>query len=93
MSMNSPLQITLVIWLAVTLVYVLLYVYRSIVGAKEEDSLYLSAGESRMAEEQRVIMQRVHKLDPITRIFGFACLAMTIVLAAVWGYGIYRQLF
>jgi hypothetical protein len=93
MSAYSPLQVALVIWLAVTLVYVLLFVYRAIVGAKEEDTLYLSAGESRMAEEQRQIMQRVHKLDPITRIFGFAALGMTIVLAGVWGYGVFRQLF
>jgi hypothetical protein len=46
-----------------------------------------------MAEEQRQIMQRVHKLDPITRIFGFAALGMTIVLAGVWSYGVFRQLF
>jgi hypothetical protein len=93
MSAYSPLQVALVIWLAVTLVYVLLFVYRAIVGAKEEDTLYLSAGESRMAEEQRQIMQRVHKLDPITKIFGFAALGMTLVLAGVWGYGVFRQLF
>jgi hypothetical protein len=93
MSAYSPLQVALVIWLAITLVYVLLFVYRAIVGAKEEDTLYLSAGESHMAEEQRQIMQRVHKLDPITRIFGFAALGMTIVLAGVWSYGVFRQLF
>jgi len=93
MSAYSPLQVTLAIWLAVTVVYVLLFIYRAVVGAKEEDSIFLSAGESRMAEEQRQIMQRVHKLDPITRIFGFAALGMTIVLAGVWGYGVFRQLF
>jgi hypothetical protein len=93
MSAYSPLQVALVIWMAVTLVYILLFVYRAVVGAKEEDTLYLSAGESRMAEEQRQIMQRIHKLDPITRIFGFAALAMTVVLAGVWGYSVFRQLF
>ncbi len=93
MSAYSPLQVALVIWLAVTIVYALLFVYRAVVGAKEEDTLYLSAGESRMAEEQRQIMQRVHKLDPITRIFGFAAAGMTVVLAGVWGYGVFQQLF
>jgi hypothetical protein len=93
MSAYSPLQVALVIWMAVTLVYVLLFVYRAVVGAKEEDTLYLSAGESHMAEEQRQIMQRVRKLDPITRIFGFAALGMTVVLAGVWSYGVFRQLF
>ena len=93
MSAYSPLQVVVVIWLAVTVIYIALFVYRSIVGAKEEDSLFISAGESHMAEEQRLIMQRVHKLDPITRIFGFATLGMTIVLGAVWGYSVFRQLF
>jgi hypothetical protein len=93
MSAYSPVQVTLAIWLAVAGVYILLFIYRAVVGAKEEDSIYLSAGESRMAEEQRQIMQRVHKLDPITRIFGFAALGMTVVLAGVWGYGVFRQLF
>ena len=93
MSAYSPLQIVLAIWSLVTLIYILLFVYRSIVGAKEEDSLFLSAGESHMAAEQREIMKRVHKLDPITRIFGFAALGMTVILAGVWGYGVFRQLF
>ena len=64
MATFSPLQVTLVIWMAVTLVYVLLFVYRSIVGAKEEDSIYLSAGESRMAEEQRVILEARPQAEP-----------------------------
>jgi hypothetical protein len=93
MSAFSPLQITVALWAIVTAVYLALFVYRAIVGAKEEDSLFLSAGESHMAAEQREIMQRVNKVQPATRMFGIAALVMTIVVAGVWGYSVFRELF
>jgi hypothetical protein len=93
MSAFSPLQITVVLWAIVTGIYLALFVYRAIVGAKEEDSLFLSAGESHMAAEQREIMQRVNKVQPATRMFGIAALVMTIAVAGVWGYSVFRELF
>ena len=89
----SPLEIVLVIWAVVTIIYTALFLYRSIVGMKEEDNLYLSAGESRMAAEQREIMKHINKLDGVTRGFGWSALAMTVVLAGMWGYSVFRVLF
>lgn len=93
MAGYSALQITLAIWGVVTIIYAVLFLYRSIVGMKEEDNLYLSAGESRMAAEQREIMKHINKLEPVTRGFGWAALAMTVVLAGMWGYSVFRVLF
>jgi hypothetical protein len=89
----SPLQAVLVIWAVVTGIYVLLFLYRSIVGMKEEDNLYLSAGESRLAAEQKEIMKQIGKLETLTKGFGYAALVMTVVLGAAWGYDIFRHLF
>ncbi|MEQ1886046.1 MAG: hypothetical protein ABL967_13360 [Bryobacteraceae bacterium] len=93
MSSFSPLELTIVVWAVVAAVYLLLFLYRSIVGMKEEDTLYLSAGESRMAEEQKDIMRQINRIEPVTRGFGWATLAMTILVAGAWGYSVYRQLF
>jgi hypothetical protein len=93
MSAYSPLQIVLVIWAVVTIIYAVLFLYRSIVGMKEEDNLYLSAGESRMAAEQREIMKHINKLEPLTRGFGWGALGMTVVLGGMWGYSVFRVLF
>jgi len=93
MSAFSPLQITIGIWGLVAIIYIALFVYRAIVGAKEEDSLFLSAGESHMAAEQREIMQRVSKVEPATRAFGIATAAMTVVVIGMWTYSVFRELF
>jgi hypothetical protein len=91
MSAFTPVQIAIGIWLVVAIIYGLLFLYRSIVGMKEEDTLYLSAGENRLEAEQREIMKRINRLDPLIRWSGFATLFMTLVLVAMWGYGAYKQ--
>jgi len=93
MSGFSPLQIVIALWAVVAVIYAALFVYRAVIGAKEEDSLFLSAGESHMAAEQRQIMQRVSKVEPATKTFGIATLVMTVVVIAVWGYSVFRELF
>jgi hypothetical protein len=93
MSSFSPLELTAAAWAVVAAIYLALFLYRSIVGMKEEDNLYLSAGESRMAEEQRGIMKRINRIEPYTKGFGWATLAMSVLVASIWGYSVYRQLF
>ncbi|MEQ1948011.1 MAG: hypothetical protein ABL995_12530 [Bryobacteraceae bacterium] len=93
MSSFSPLELTVVVWAVIAAIYLLLFLYRSIVGMKEEDTLYLSAGESRMAEQQKDIMKQINRIEPLTKGFGWATLAMTILVASAWGYTVYRQLF
>jgi hypothetical protein len=89
----SPLQIAIGLWALVTIVYIALFLYRAIVGAQEEDSLFISAGEEHMAKEQREIMQRINKVEPATRAFGIATAVMTVVVAGAWGYSVFRELF
>ena len=93
MASFSPLELTITAWAVVGAIYLLLFLYRSIVGMKEEDTLYLSAGESRMAEEQRDVMKHINKIEPVIKGFGWATLALTILVAGEWGYSVYRQLF
>ena len=93
MSSLSPLELTVTVWAVVGGIYLLLFLYRSIVGMKEEDTLHLSAGESRMDDEQREIMKRINRIEPLTKGFGWATLAMSFLVAGAWGYSVYKQLF
>jgi hypothetical protein len=93
MSGFTPIEIVATLWAAVAIIYLALFLIRSVIGMKEEDNLYLSAGETRLAEEQKEIMKTITKWDSVTHKFGYAALAMTILLAGMWGFSVARQLF
>ena len=93
MSLSSPIEIVAAIWGVVTVAYFALFLFRSVVGMKEEDTLYLSVGEERLAAEQREVMKRIYKLDGYSKKIGYAALTMTIVLAGMWVFNVARELF
>ena len=88
----SPLQIIAALWVAVTVIWLALALFRSLIGMREEDTIYLSAGEAKMEAEQRVIMQRLNKLTPYSRGFGWASIGLAVVFVGVWGFGVLREL-
>ena len=85
----SLLMILTITWAAVTVVFLSLFLYRSLVGMKEEDTLILSAAETKLEEEQKQIQMRLHQIQPYLRGFGWTSAAL---LAAVGGIWIYRGL-
>jgi predicted RND superfamily exporter protein len=88
----TPIEIVAIIWGIVTAAYVALFLYRSIVGMKEEDTLYLSAGEARLEAEQREVMKHITKLDSYSHKIGYTSLALTVILAGMWIYSVAREL-
>ena len=92
MSESSLLEIVAGLWGVVTAGWLVLAIYRSFIGMREEDTVYLSAGEAKMEAEQRVIQERLHKLAPYTRSLGFGSLALALACAGIWGYGVLREL-
>jgi hypothetical protein len=89
----SPLEIVALVWGVVVVLYFVFFLYRSIIGLHEEDNLYLSAGEARMEAEQRQVMKQITKLDTYSHKIGIVALAMTVILAVMWGYSVARNLF
>ena len=88
----SALEVVAVIWGIVVVLYFVLFLYRSIVGMHEEDTLYLSAGEARLEAQQREVMKQINKLDTYSRKIGLVALAMTVILAGMWVYSVARNL-
>jgi hypothetical protein len=92
MSMSSPMSIILALWAVTVGVYLALLFIGSLVGLREEDTLYLSAGEAKLAAEQLQVQKRINRLAPFKRGFGYGSLAMTVVLAGVWIASVVREL-
>ena len=93
MGSLSMLQILLILWAVVTTVFLAFVGYRSLVGLKEEDTLFLSPAEANMEAEQRQIQTRLGRITPYTRGFGWASAGLLLVIAVIWLSGAVREFF
>jgi Tfp pilus assembly protein PilN len=86
MSGLSPMIMLLILWGGITLILVVLLIYRSTLTMHEDDQLFLSEGETQLAQEQVELQHRMNKLQPLVR----ACSALSVaLLVAMAGMGLY----
>jgi hypothetical protein len=82
----SPITAMLFAWFAVTAVFVVLLICRSLISMKEDDQLFLSAGEAAMEKEQRDVISRLERITPYMKGFGFASVGLLILMGVYEGY-------
>jgi hypothetical protein len=88
----SALEIVAVVWGIVTVSYLVLFLYRALVGRKEDDTLYLSEAEVRLEEAQHKFMQQITRLDTYAHRLGAVALTMTVVVTGMWVYSVAQNL-
>lgn len=88
----SPMIMLLILWGAITLVLVVLLIYRSTLSMHEDDQLFLSEGESALAQEQQELQQRMTKLQPYVRACGALSVLLLVMLAGLGLYDMYKHL-
>ena len=89
MSNLSTLEILLIVWAVVTVLFVGVLIYRSLVAMQEEDTLILSAAEAKMEEEQRLILTRLSQIRPYLLGLGWSS---GLLLAAILGLWVFQKL-
>ena len=83
-SMGSTMFVLIVTWSIVTVILILMWIYRSTLENREEDQIFLDAAQESMAREQRAIVARIEKLSrPITSLI-VASSALLLVIAGIW---------
>jgi hypothetical protein len=88
----SPIIMLLILWGAITLVLVVLLIYRSTLSMHEDDQLFLGEGESGLEQEQQDLQKRMNKLQPYVRACGALSVALLVVLAGLGLYDMYKHL-
>lgn len=79
----------LIAWLVVTLVFIVLCVYRAVISLQEEDVLYIDPGEDKLLQEQREVNTKIERLRPVL----LGTLTLVVVLGvATFGLWVYQQL-
>ena len=91
MSGLSPMLMLLIVWGAITLVLVVLLIYRSTLSMHEDDQLFLSEGENAMAQEQTELQKKMNQLQPFVRTCGALSALLLVVMAGMGLYDMYKH--
>ena len=86
---GDPLTTLWILWGCVTAALAGLLIYRSLVGMKEDDQLFLNAAspnESPLVAEQQAVVTRLNRLAPYIKILAIASALLLICAAGLWVY-------
>jgi predicted phage tail protein len=84
--MSPGLEWMLIAWGSLTVVLIVLLIYRSTLTMQEDDQLFLDESESHMAQEQMEVMSKVNRITPVVKVLGAASGLMFLVIAGVLVY-------
>ncbi|HEX7958738.1 MAG TPA: hypothetical protein VF493_02395 [Terriglobales bacterium] len=87
----SPMQMLLLLWGAVTLMLVVLMIYRSTLVLHEDDQLFLSDSDAQIEKEQAELQKRMDKIKPFVRLLGATSGMLLIVMAGLLILDAYRH--
>jgi hypothetical protein len=86
---GDPLTTLWILWGCVTAALAGLLIYRSLIGMKEDDQLFLntaSPNESPLVAEQQAVVMRLNRLTPYIKILALASALLLICAAGLWVY-------
>ncbi len=75
-----------IVWGAITAAFVCVWAWKSLLGTREEDVVFLSDGEQGRLAEQKEIISKEEKLIFWAKITGFSSLGLLLVLVVIWGF-------
>ncbi len=82
----SPIMMLAVIWAILTVMLIIVLIYRSTLSMHEDDQLFLDDSTSNLRAEQEQLLSKMRKVTPWVRILGAASGLLILVIAgmALW---------
>lgn len=79
----------LIVWGAITLVLIILLIYRGTLTMHEDDQLFLDSAEDHMQREQQELLGKMERLTPWVRICGAGS---AVLIAVIAGLALYKNM-
>lgn len=83
-GLGSTLFTLLIVWAVVTVVLIGMLIYRGTLESHEEDQIFLDKAGDSMAQEQRILVARLEKLDRPIKILITASVLLFLVSGGLW---------
>jgi hypothetical protein len=78
-------------WSVITVVLVVLVVYRGTLSSKEDDQIFIDAAEQHHYQEQLVIIARISRLTRPIIVLGVMSGALLLASVGVWVYQAFKS--
>jgi hypothetical protein len=85
-TLTGPVLYLLIAWGVVTVVFVILFIWRSVLSSHEDDQIFLDAAEEHMAREQRELVAKITSLSRPLLITGVLSGALLLLAGGLWIY-------
>jgi hypothetical protein len=92
-SIQGPILYLLIVWGILTGIFILLFIWRSVLSSHEDDQIFLDAAQEHMAREQRELVAKITRLSKPLLGTGIAAGALLLVIAGMWVYNGWKQNF
>ncbi len=83
-TLTGPLLYLLIAWGVVTAIFVVLFIWRSVLSSHEDDQIFLDAAEEHMAREQRELVAKINALSRPLMGTGILAGVLLLVIAGMW---------
>lgn len=83
-ALGSTLFTLVIVWAVVTVVLIAMLIYRGTLESHEEDQIFLDKAGDSMAQEQRILVARLEKLDRPIKILITASVLLFLVGGGLW---------
>lgn len=87
---NPILMYLLGLWSVVTLILIVLFVWRAFLEGHEDDQVFIGPAEDRLAKEQQVLVAKIDRLSKPIHYLMFVSGALFIIGACSWLWQVYK---
>jgi hypothetical protein len=92
-SLHGPVLYLLIAWGIATAIFLLLFIWRSVLSSHEDDQIFLDAAEEHMAREQRELVAKINTLSRPLIITGVLSGILLLLAGGLWIYEGFKQNF
>jgi hypothetical protein len=85
-TITGPVLYLLIASGIVTAIFVVLFIWRSVLSSHEDDQIFLDAAEEHMAREQRELVAKINTLSRPLIVTGVLAGALLLAAGGLWLY-------